>query len=73
MDRRKYFFLNLGFLHSVSNLLGFELVKVQVSGIGSGIQLIQVIVTSNAGAWLSNATLKFFSLAKQCHTHEFFT
>ena len=61
----------LGFLHSVSNLLGFELVKVQVSGIGSGVQLIQVIVTSNAGAWLSNATLKFFSLAEPCHTQIF--
>ena len=29
------------------------------------------VVTSNAGAWLSNATLRFFSLAEQCHTQEF--
>ena len=28
--------------------------------------LIQDIITSNAGAWLSNATLRFFSLAKHC-------
>ena len=36
---------------------------------GSGIPLIQDSVTSNAGAWLSNATLRFFNLAEQCHTH----
>ena len=30
------------------------------------------IVTSNAGAWLSNDTLRYFSLAEQCHTHKFF-
>ena len=29
------------------------------------------IVTSNAGTWLSNATLRFCSLAEQCHTHDF--
>ena len=27
--------------------------------------------TSNAGAWMSNAILRFFSLAEQHHTHEF--
>ena len=35
--------------------------------------LIKDIISSNAGAWLSNATLRFFSLAEQCHTHEFLT
>ena len=28
------------------------------------------IFTSNARAWLSNATLRLFTLAEQCHTHE---
>ena len=28
--------------------------------------------TSNAGTWLSNATLRYLSLAERCHTQEFF-
>ena len=32
--------------------------------------LIQDFITSNAGAWPSTATLRFFCLAEQCHTHE---
>ena len=32
--------------------------------------LIQDIITSNAGAWLINATLRIFCLAEQCHTHK---
>ena len=42
-------------------------------GSGSGVPLSQDVVTSNGGAWLSNATLRFFSLAEQCHIHEFLT
>ena len=42
-----------------------------VFGSGSGVPLSQDVVTSNGGAWLSNATLRFFSLAEQCHTQEF--
>ena len=34
--------------------------------------LIQDIATSNAGAWLSNATLRFFRLVEQCHTQLFY-
>ena len=49
-----------------------SLIEAVVFGIGSGVPLSQDIVTSNGGAWLSNATLRFFSLAEQCHTHEFF-
>merc|ERR1711875_35564 len=32
----------------------------------------QDIVTSNAGAWLSSATLRFSSLAEQCHTQKIY-
>ena len=28
--------------------------------------------TSNAGTWLSNATIRYLSLAERCHTQEFF-
>ena len=35
--------------------------------------LIQDFITSNAGAWLSNATLRFFGLTEQCHTREILT
>ena len=28
--------------------------------------------TSNAGTWLSNATLRYLSLAERCHTQEYF-
>ena len=57
---QKFFLSN--FLYSVSNFLGFKLVMVQVSGNDSGIPLMQEIVTSNAGAWLCNATLRIFYL-----------
>ena len=56
------------FLFFVSNFLGISLVKALVSGSASDIPLIQDIVPSNFGAWLSNASLRFFSLAEQCHT-----
>ena len=58
------------FIHSVSNLLNLELVKAQVSGSGSGVPLSQDIVASNAVAWLSNATLRCFSLAEKGHTQK---
>ena len=48
------------------------LVEALVYGSGSGVPLSQDIVTSNEGAWLRNGTLRFFSLASQCNTHEFF-
>ena len=51
----------LFFFHSVSDFLGFRLVKALVSGSGSGIPLIQHIVTRNAGAWLSHATFRFLA------------
>ena len=35
-------------------------------------QLIQAIITGNAGASLSNATLIFISLTKQCQTQNFY-
>ena len=47
------FFLLL--FYSESKFLGFQL-------------FIQDMVTSNAGAWLSDSTLRFFSFAEQCHT-----
>ena len=34
--------------------------------------LIQDIVNSKNGAWLSHATLRLYSLAEQCQTNEFF-
>ena len=40
--------------------------------IAVGIPLIKDIVTSIAGAWLSNATLSFSSLAEQCNTQHFY-
>ena len=48
------------------------LVETLFFGSGSGVPLSQNIVTSNGGIWLTNATLRFLSLAKQCHTHDFF-
>ena len=44
------------------------LVEALFFGSGSGIPLSQDVVTSNGGAWLSNATLRFFRLAEHCHT-----
>ena len=38
----------------------------------TSVVLIQDIVTSNAGAWLIIATLRFFSLAEQCQTQNFY-
>ena len=46
--------------------------KALVSGSGSDIPLIQDIEPSNSRAWLSHATLGFFSLAEQCHTQNFY-
>ena len=44
-----------------------------VSGSGSGIPLIiQDIETSNSRDRLSHATLRFFSLAEQCQTQNFY-
>ena len=43
-----------------------------VSGSGSDILLIQDIEPSNSRAGLSHATLRFFSLAEQCHTQNFY-
>ena len=43
-----------------------------VSGSGSGIPLIQDIEPSNSRDELSNATFRFFSLAEQCHTPNFY-
>ena len=42
------------------------------SGFGFGISLIQDIITSNAETWLSNATLRYFSLGEQCNTQNFY-
>ena len=39
---------------------------------GSGIPLIQDIEPSNSRDRLSHATLRFFSLAMQCHTQNFY-
>merc|ERR1712002_711612 len=47
------------FFHSVSNFLGFQLVKALVSGSGSGIPLNQDIESSKLRAQLSHATLRF--------------
>ena len=43
-----------------------------VSGSGSGIPLIKDIEPSNSRDWLSHATLRFFSLAEQCHNEKFY-
>ena len=59
------------FFHSVSNFLGIQLANGMVAGSGSDIPLIQDIEPSNSRARLSHATLRFFSLAEQCHTSEF--
>ena len=66
-----FFFLSV-FFHSVSDFLGFQLVKALASGSGSGILLIQDVEPSNSRARLSHATLRFFSLAEQCHTQKFY-
>ena len=50
---------------------GLLLVEILASGSGSGTPLIQDIVTSNVGVWLSNATLRFFDLAELCPTYIF--
>ena len=67
---RKFVFLCV--FHSVSNFLGIQLAKTLVSGRGSDIPLIQDIEPSNSIARLSHATLRFFSLAEQCHTQNFY-
>ena len=48
-----------------------SLAEALVFGSGSGVPLSQDIFTSNGGAWLSNATLRIFRLAEQCHTQKF--
>ena len=58
----------LFFFHSVSNFLGASLVK----DLASGIPLIQDIEPSNSRDQLSHATLRFFSLAEQCHAQNFY-
>ena len=58
----------LSFFHSVSNFLGFQLVKALVCGSGSDIPLIHENEPSKARARLSHATLRFFGLAEQCNT-----
>ena len=67
-----FFFCFSVFFHSVSNFLGFQLVKTLASGSVSDIPLIQDLGPSNSRAWLSRATLSFFSLAEQCHTQKFY-
>ena len=47
------------FFHSVSDFLGFQLVKALASGSGSGIPLNQDIEPSKLRAQLSHATLRF--------------
>ena len=49
------------FFHSVSNFLGIELIRPWFSA----------VVHSDFLAWLTSATLRFFSLAEQCHTQNF--
>ena len=60
------------FFYSVSNFLGIKLGNALVSGSGSDIPLIQDIEHSNSRARLNHATLRFFSLAEQCHTKIFY-
>ena len=50
--------------------LASNLLTPLVSGSGFDIPLIQDIEPSNSGAQLSPATLRFFSLAEQCHTQK---
>ena len=66
------FSLFVFFIHSVSNFLGIQLANAMVSGSGSDIPLIQDIEPSNSRARLSHDTLRFFSLAEQCHTQNFY-
>ena len=51
---------------------GLWLGDLLASGSGSDILLIQDIEPSNARARLSHDTLRFFSLAEQCHTKKFY-
>ena len=37
-----------------------------------GIPVVSYIIASNAVAWLYNAILRFFGLAEQCHTRNFY-
>ena len=53
------FFFCFSVFHSVSDFLGFQLVKALVSGSGSGIPLNQDIEPSKLRAQLSHATLRF--------------
>ena len=46
--------------------------KALVSGSGSDIPLIQDIEPSSSRARLSHAKLRFYSLAEQCHTQNFY-
>ena len=62
----------LFFCHSVSNFLGIQLANTLVSGSGSNKPVIRDIGPSNSRALLSHATLRFFSLAEQCHTQKFY-
>ena len=74
ISRKKIFFsfFLFFFFHSVSNFLGASLDKALVYGSGSDIPLIQDIEPSNSRARLSHDTLRFFSLAEQCHTQNFY-
>ena len=58
--------------HSVSHFLGIQLANAMDSGSGSDILLIQDIEPSNSRDRLSHATHRFFSLAEQCHTQNFY-
>ena len=57
---------------SETNFLGFQLPNALISGSGSGIPLIQDIELRNSRDWLSYATPRFFSLAEQCYTQNFY-
>ena len=59
-------------LHFQSFFQGFWLGDLLASGSDSDILLIQDIELGNAGAWLSHATLRMFSLAVQCHNKIFY-
>ena len=67
-----WFVFFFSFCHSVSNFLDIQLANTLVSGSGSDIRLIQDIEPSNSRARLSDTTLRFFSLAEQCHTQNFY-
>ena len=66
-----FFSFFFSFFHSVSDFVGFRLANAMGSGSGSDIPLIQDIEPSNGRAHLNHATLRFFSLAEQCHTQIF--